>query len=228
MIWTIRHLRKRPPWRKYYDKIAADLGYSRYDKFWQWENRAKIYLYRTHEEFLRATGKHKWVYGTAFYNERKIITYRWNKGFLHALLPHELAHLIFRDFVGFPISGGGIPLWIDEGVAQWEERDKRKLAAEMVKELVREGNYIPLSKLVLISVRDTEKNYMMARKFYIQAVSLVGYFIEEYGAAKFTLFCRQLRDEKSMNEALSFTYTNLIRDMKELEEKWIEYYGGGK
>jgi len=213
---------------KYYDRIAADLGYPRYDKFWQWENRVKIYLYRTHEEFLQATGKPKWVNGTAFYNEKKIVTYRWNKGFLHGLLPHELTHLIFRDFVGFPASGGGIPLWIDEGVAQWEERDKRKLVAKIVKELIKEGDYIPLSELVLINVADTEKNYAIVRKFYVQSVSLVGYLMNKYSAAKFTLFCRQLRDGKSVNEALSFTYTNSIRNINELEEKWIEYYKGGR
>jgi len=29
---------------EYYNKIAADLGFTRYD-FWLWENRASIYIY---------------------------------------------------------------------------------------------------------------------------------------------------------------------------------------
>jgi hypothetical protein len=59
---------------RYYDKIASDLGYSRYDNFWQWDDRAKIYIYRNQEEFVRATGKKSWIYGTAIYNERTIIS----------------------------------------------------------------------------------------------------------------------------------------------------------
>ncbi|MBL7155671.1 MAG: hypothetical protein ISS90_00835 [Candidatus Omnitrophica bacterium] len=208
---------------KYYNKIASDLGYSRYDKFWQWENRVKIYIYPTREDFVESTGiERQWANGMANYEKKEIISYKWSKGFTESLLPHELTHLIFRDFVGFT---GKIPLWLDEGVAQWEEK-ARGHAIKIVKNLIKDGNYIPVRRLMAMDVRH-EDNYELARNFYAQATTLVGYLIEEYGGIKFSLFCRQLRDGKSVDEALSFVYANSIRSVDELEKKWLKYYGGG-
>lgn len=207
---------------RYYEKIASDLGYSRYDNFWQWDNRAKIYIYRNREEFLKATGKKEWIYGTAIYNERKIISYRWSKGFFDVLLPHELSHLIFRDFVGFK---GNVPLWLDEGIAQWEEAGRRKWAVHMVRSLIRKKEFIPLAELTRLNL-NSENDFTVSAKLYAQAVTLVGYLIEKYGPTKFGQFCRALRDGKSMDEALSFAYTDSIRDINELEKGWIKYYGG--
>ena len=212
---------------KYYNKIAADIGYSRYDNFWRWDNRAKIYIYRTHEDFMRATGKEPWIYGVVRYHKKEIISYEWSAGFLDSLLPHEIAHLVFRDFVGFPAAGGkGIPLWLDEGVAQWEEEARRTKSVEAVKKLIKDKSYIPIAELMGTDVR-TKSDYELSSKFYAQAITLVGYMIKEYGPSKFNLFCRQLRDGKSVNAALSFVYTNSIPNIKSLEEKWIKYYGGG-
>ena len=208
---------------KYYEKIALDLGYSRYDNFWQWEKRAKIYVYRDRDEFLKATGAQEWSTGFANYSKREIISYAHNPKFLERLLPHELTHLIFRDFVGFK---GEVPVWLDEGVAQWEEEDKRKMAVALLKGYISTSQIIPLSRLTQMNIAQ-ESNAEVSRKFYVEAVTLVGFLIEKYGESKFTLFCRQLRDGANINEAISFTYSDSIQDMGELEKEWIKYYGGG-
>ncbi len=208
---------------KNYNRIASDLGYSRYDNFWQWDKRAKIYIYKDQAEFLFAIGKREpWIHGVAIYDKREIISYGRNIDFLNKLLPHELAHLIFRDFVGFK---GEVPLWLDEGVAQWEEAARRAWAIGFVKKLVRSGEFIPLAELTRIG-SGSEKDPVLSAKLYAQAVTLVGYLIEKHGATKFALLCRQLRDGKSIDEALSFVYTDSISNMSELEKVWIKYYGG--
>lgn len=207
---------------KYYDKIASDLGYSRYDNFWQWDNRAKIYIYRNQAEFLKATGKKSWVYGTAIYNERTIISYRWSQGFFDILLPHELSHLIFRDFIGFK---GAVPLWLDEGISQWEEAGRRKWAIYTVRNLIDKGEYIPLAELTNVGL-NSENDFTLSAKLYAQAVTLVGYLIGKYGPTKFGQFCRALRDGKNIDDALSFAYTDSIRNISELEREWLKYYGG--
>ena len=207
---------------RYYQRIAADLGYARFDNFWQWENRAKIFIYRNQAEFSKATGKQAWIHGTALYGKKEIVSYQWGKGFLEMLLPHELCHLIFRDFVGFK---GEIPLWLDEGVAQWEETGRRQWALEKVKELVAKKEYIPLGELMRLG-SESENDPVVSAKLYAQAVSLVGYLIETYGPSKFVLFCQQLRDGKNMNTALSFAYTGSLRNSEELEMKWTQHYGG--
>ena len=72
----------------------------------------------------------------------------------------------------------------------------------------------------------SENDAVLSAKLYAQAVTLVGYLIESYGSAKFTLFCRQLRDGKTVDESLSFAYADSIPDIGVLEKKWLSYYGG--
>lgn len=208
---------------KYYNKIASNLGYSRYDKFWLWENRVKIYIYRSREEFIVGEGIPRgWATGVARYDKKSIASYQRSEGFFDSFLPHELTHLIFRDFVGLNEK---IPLWIDEGVAQWQEKFKREQAIEIVRGLIEKRNFIPIDRFMVMDIRkETDKD--MARSFYVQSITLVGYLIKKYGGGKFTLFCRQLRDGKGVDEALSFVYVNSICNIEELEEKWVEYYGG--
>ncbi|MEM4155647.1 MAG: hypothetical protein QXQ38_02855, partial [Archaeoglobaceae archaeon] len=84
---------------KYYQEIAVDLGYPRYKEFWLWDKRVKIYIYPDQEAFLKATGQPSWSHGVAEYATKKISSFLGSKDFLDSVLPHEIAHLIFRDFV---------------------------------------------------------------------------------------------------------------------------------
>lgn len=211
---------------RYYRKIASDLGYSRYDKFWQWDDRVKIYIYPDHEQFLKGEGiPRAWAQGVAKYDEKTIASFRWNENFLTSLVPHELTHLIFRDFVGFPASGGGIPLWIDEGVAQWEEKAKKAEAKEIARQIIKTHGYIPIRRLTTLDVRGVDDT-ALAGIFYAQSISVVGFLIEEYGGRRFTQFCRNLRDGKSVDASLSSAYGNSMSSVEDLERKWVKHYGG--
>ena len=208
---------------QYYNTVASDLGYSRYDSFWQWDKRVKIYIYRTAEEFRKAAGISKeWPVGMARYKEKEIISYKWSAGFVESLLPHEITHLVFRDFVG---DKNNIPLWLEEGVAVREEEGRRPGDIELVKKLVREKSYIAIELLTKMDIRN-EPNAEAARKFYAEAVSIVNFLMEKYGVSRFTLFCRQLRDGRSIDEAISSVYTGYMGNMGDLEKRWVEYYEG--
>ena len=226
----------------YYSRIASDLNYPRYSEFWTWDRRVKIYIHPNLESFLKATGQPQWSRGMADYNNKRIISYAWSGGFLESLLPHEIAHLIFRDFVGFKSE---IPLWLDEGVAQWAEEAKRRESQRIINDLFAKNSLISLSDMMRLDVRnikDSEKMSLRALRakdaepgllflsgdklvniYYVQAVSLVGYLIERHGTESFTVFCRQLRDGKSLEEALRAGYPLHIRNIQELENKWREY-----
>ena len=202
-----------------YQQIAFDLGYVRYDNFWQWDNRVKIFIFPDKDSYLKATGQPSWSSGCADHFKREILGFSNSKGFLNEILPHEIAHLIFRDFVGFK---GKIPLWLDEGVAQWQERSKRRIVKYLVLKQYIDEKFIPLAHLTKMDIRNLQ-DAEIVQNFYVEALSLVGFIIEKYGTDRFTQFCRQLRDGKSLNEALSFTYPTDINSMNELEKKWIEY-----
>jgi hypothetical protein len=202
----------------YYNRIADDLGYPRYSNFWQWDNRVKIYVHPTEEEFQHATGRPGWTKGVAYYDTKSIVTYAWSEGFLDALLPHEITHLIFRDFVGFK---GEIPLWLDEGVAQWQETKKREAAREIAFYLVRSGKHYPLRELAGMDVRFSQDDETV-QYFYMQSVSLVDYLIRKHGTSGFTVFCRALRDGKSLDAALKSAYPHSLPDLETLEARWVQ------
>ncbi len=204
---------------EYYKKIADELGYERYSNFWQWDHRVKIYVYPSRDMFLQHTGQENWSSGAASYKEKEIWTYNWGEGFLEDLLPHEITHLIFRDYVGFK---GEIPLWLDEGVAQWQESSKRGVVARLMKSVLQEGKAYSLKELTESDIRHV-KDGARVTIFYMEAISLVSYLVNEQGRDNFIAFCRQLRDGKSLDEALRFTYPTTIRNLDDLEEAWKKF-----
>ena len=230
----------------YYNRISSDLGYARYSEFWTWDKRVKIYIYPDKDSFLKASGEQNWSEGMADYKKKEIVSYAWKQGFLESLLPHELAHLIFRDFVGFK---GEVPLWLDEGVAQWAEEAKRKYVKEISRQLYREDTLLSLSDMMSLNIRNiSDKDGVHIRSartkdnkegvlflsgnnlvnvFYVQAVSLVGFLVEKYGGSSFIDFCRQLRDGKSLEDALRSAYTGSVGSLQELEDKWRRHLGEG-
>lgn len=226
----------------YYAQIASDLGYARYSEFWTWGNKVKIYIYPDHASFMEATGQPEWSQGMADYLKKEIIGYFGSKGFEDSILPHEMTHLIFRDFVGFK---GEVPLWLDEGVAQWHEKVRREEVRRMTKDLYEKDSLLSIKDMMKLDVRnikykDTvyirpiktksgEKGVLflsgdsLISTYYLQAVSLVDFLISAYGTDTFTHFCRQLRDGKPLEEALGFAYPTYIRNLDELELEWKKY-----
>ena len=206
---------------EYYNKIAGDLGYARHSNFWAWDKRVKIYIYPDSDSYLSYATTHghpTWSVGLADYAKKEIISYVQSRGFLDGVLPHEITHLIFRDYVGQK----DIPIWIDEGVAQWEEKGKRRLIKIKMRELLRYHEPIPIERMMTLNIGRID-NETIVELFYVEAVSLVDFLITEHGADNFIFFCRQLRDGKDVNEALKFAYPLSIRDVNMLQNKWIEY-----
>ena len=226
----------------YYVQIASDLGYPRYSEFWTWDKRVKIYIYPDRASYLKASNQPTWSQGMADYTNKQILSYAHSQEFVDSILPHEIAHLIFRDFVGFK---GGVPVWLDEGVAQWAELRKRKIVKAVSKDLLAGGSLFSVADMVNLdirkvaegdtieihSIRDKEKNRkllsldggIVVRTYYIEAVSLVEFLINRFGGTAFTDFCRQLRDGKGLEEALRFAYSTRINSIEELENMWLEY-----
>ena len=222
---------------EYYKSISSDLGYVRYSGFWKWENRVKIYIYPDHASYIKASGRPEWSRGVADYYKKHILSYLWSENFLEVLLAHELAHLIFRDFVGFK---GEVPLWLDEGVAQWEEKKYREARKRTIREAANKSDIFSLKDLMTIDTRKIQSNdnvkvrgidgkyrsfkgEVFVQSYYLQAFSLVGFLIEKHHADKFVIFCRQLRDGKSIAQTIQYVYPTQMRTLDEMEKQWVEY-----
>lgn len=226
---------------EYYGKIADDLRYSRYSKFWSWENRVKIYIYPDKKAYLSSTNSPEWTEGLANYDNNLIASYAGSNDFLENILPHEIAHLIFRDFVGFK---GQVPVWLEEGVAQWWTKGvKNRSIQTQTKELFDRDALMSIEDITAFDPRKVQalpyvkkvtakdgkpaiiilKGDQLISTFYLQAASLVGFMRERYGPDRFARFCRELRDGKSLDKSLSSAYADYFTDAAGLEKAWRNF-----
>lgn len=207
----------------YYTKITLDLGLSHVIKrdhvLWLWDKRCRIYLYPDRQAYLQATGAPRWSGGVARYRERLISSFMGAESFLDSTLPHELAHLLFREYIGF--DNPHVPRWLDEGVAQYAEVSRRRSSLDIMRQWVRQDTYIPLAQLQHLPVNDVHGG--VAQVFYTQAVTLVHFFLESYGSRRFIEFCSNLRDGSRIERALRFATAGSIRSLDELEDAWLRF-----
>lgn len=152
--------------------------------------------------------------------------------------------------MGFPTRGGSafgrkgeIPLWLDEGVAQWSEEVKREKIKRFIKDAFYKKILIPFREMMGLDVREVKKDdtvcipsydfkkrpKLLALKgktllnlYYAQSASLIGFLIEKYGINNFATFCRNLRDGKSVDEAIRSAYPYFFKNLEDLEKRWYE------
>jgi len=199
-----------------YNSITEDLGFSRFN-FWTWDNRAKIYLFNNQEEYKKETNAADWSAGEAAVGSKTIMTFVTAPGFLDNILPHELAHIIFNEMVGF--NNPAVPLWLNEGVASYQEKDISLVKADLSGKL-KQGKFINLDELSRTEVSGS-KDRAKVELFYAESYSLVKYLISEFGKDRFVFFCQNLRDDKNLATALSKTYS--FTGMEDFESGWKEY-----
>lgn len=208
----------------YYDKIAAQIGYSRYQNFWTWDDRAKIIIYPDQKTFSEKTGAPAWTNGFVVrdynrYHTRLIVTYTQEADFLEGILPHEISHLILRDFLG---PHKKIPKWFDEGIAQLQEKNKALEADRVMKTLVQENKYLPLKDLVEYKIQE-EKESLKVTMFYAESISVIHFLIAKYGSAEFGELCRNFKEDQNFESALKDAYLNTFSSLEDLEKKWLSY-----
>ena len=66
----------------------------------------------------------------------------------------------------------------------------------------------------------------LVNTYYLEAVSMVGFLMEKYGGERFAVFCRELRDGASLEDALRSAYST-IHTIKDFEDRWKEYLNEG-
>jgi len=202
---------------RYYNEITKTLGFTRY-KGWTWDDRAKIYIYNDQEHYVQNSRMMHWSSGTASTRAKIIRTFPAAHGFFDSTLPHELGHIILREFVGFKAR---LPQWFEEGVAMYVEIAKRWGANEDVKKAIEEGRFIPLSQLThtrLTSRSDKD----LIDLYYAESASVIYYLIEELGEYRFVQFCRKLEKGGPFDWALESSYVR-FKTVEDLNEAWVNY-----
>ena len=201
----------------YYKEITRRLGFTRY-KDWSFDDRAKIYIYQDKMDYLTSAKQAGWSVGAVDIRKKIIRTFPLAHGFFDTTLPHELGHIIFREFVGIDTA---LPRWLDEGVAMFQEKARRWGSDDVVKKAIEEDRFIPLKKLTRLKLKRSVNNEDV-ELFYAEAASVVYYMIKELGEHRFARFCRMLKEGQSFERALKENYSR-IETVEDLNKLWIKY-----
>lgn len=199
---------------QYYGSITEELGFTRFDDFWTWDKRCKIYIYATAKEYQFGTGRPSWSVGSVDIVARTINTFNYEKSFLETILPHEMTHLIFREFVGYVF----LPLWLDEGMACFEEKANIEERLVVAEGLVRSGMYMSIAKLNQIN----QRNLVMPNIFYSESASIIHFLFQKYGNDKFVDFCRMMRDTKG-DWQLCLKEVYKFRNLDDMDKEWTAF-----
>lgn len=205
---------------RYYNELTEKLKLVRYD-YWTWDKRAKIYLYPDQETYMKETHQPSWSGGVAAYDQKTIWTFPREAGFFDSLLPHEIGHIVLREAIG----ARRVPLWFEEGIASYLEQAKRYGAERRVLESLKDGSFIPLTRLSSMDVGDLQSPLVDVQLFYAEAVSVINYMMDKFGVEKFGYLFRKIRDGLSFDDALAYTYFD-IRSTEDLAEFWENYLKG--
>lgn len=201
----------------YYNDITRQLGFVRY-KGWTWDERAKIYIYDDGDHFRQDATDLSWSSGVALTHRKIIRTFPSAHGFFDSTLPHEMGHLILREFLG---PKAQVPVWFEEGVASYQEKARRFGADAQVREAIKDGTFIPLNELSLMrpNKRTDPKKVNL---FYAEAASVVRYLITEFGRQRFTNFCRKLQTGKPFDWAFKSAYVR-FKTIDKLNIEWLRH-----
>jgi hypothetical protein len=203
---------------EYYDEITNDFGFNRFN-FWTWDNRAKIYLFDNQDEYRQANSNLDWSAGLVTVNNKSIQSYLTAPGLKDNILAHEMAHIIFREMVGF--NNPAVPLWLEEGVAAFQERrSKNQPVNRYLADKIKTNTFMSLSQLNSFNLMQV-KDKQLIELFYFESYSLLDYLITEFGKDKFVLFCQYLRDYRDLTRALRSAYS--FDSLLKLESSWKAY-----
>ena len=209
-------------------EISRALGIS---EIGAWRPRCGIYIYDNRTAYLRGSGASPWSSGRS-----KVETVRKFRGQdeyvdkvvrsiyayekvsykdLFSVISHELAHAVFGDAVG---PSSAIPLWLDEGVANFVQEDGMDDYRKIVKKQVKRGGNVPLAVLF------SEKEYPDERiQFYAESASVVDMMIDTFGNVPFLVFARLVTGGAPSVRALNDAYSSFTGSVDEFEDKWKAY-----
>jgi len=206
---------------QYYKDIAEDLGFMRY-KGWSWDDRASIYIFDDQEDYIKTGRNAGWSHGMTSPRDKVIRTFPTAHGFFDSTLPHELTHIIFREFIGFKAQ---VPAWFEEGVAMNQEKAKRWGAHDAVRKAIAEGTFKNLDELTITHLRYNASRDLVDL-FYAESASAVNFLISEYGDQRFVRFCRKLKDGDPFAWALESVYVR-FKNVDDLNEAWVKFLTNG-
>lgn len=181
------------------------------------ERPVKIYIYANAQDLKGSMiFPQEWTGGVAFtrYGIVAIGIVPTNIDWGSRVIAHELTHLVIHQMTFSPY--GGLPTWLDEGLAMNAEGELGAVFATLLGKAVDKGNLISVRSLSSPFSAFAEESSLA----YAQSYSLVEFLSNSYGQQKmFELLCT-FKEGSGYDEALVRVYGF---DMDGLDGLWRDY-----
>ncbi|MDR0676656.1 MAG: hypothetical protein LBF97_06420 [Elusimicrobiota bacterium] len=197
---------------KAYDFIIKDLDYM----FYIISKKIKIYIYKNQRDYVRKTGINGWAAGHADIRRNTIYSFE-QENLLENVLVHELTHLIFDSYMGYPRSMS--INWLHEGLAVYEDKQFLKKKWNL-KDLKKTSP--PHLKEIFKTHTGLETNESKISIWYIQVGTIIA-FLFSLDRTGFKIFCENLKKYKNVEVALNATYPWDFKTVNELDKKWRKW-----
>ena len=126
---------------------------------------------------------------------------------IRKLIQHELTHAFVLD-----LSKMKCPTWLNEGIAQYEENKVKAIDLSVLRDAVQTKALIGIDKFISQDV-STETEASKAQLFYLQAFSMVSYFVEHSRFYNLKQLLIELGNGASFPEAFEKVFGRTYRDM---------------
>lgn len=209
---------------KYYRYLLKKLKYGG-----MLRKKCRIYIYKHKDDYLKVFRDENidlsWSAGVHFdkrYIGYPLICSYLQEDLLARILPHELTHAIFKEFVFGTRNEKylSIPLWLDEGMAVYMQEKSDYKA--ITKTAIIEGDYIRLKDLFSLEIYPEDDKELVY--FYAQAPSLVDFLLTKSSGDKFLSLAKNLTfSNESSEEVFTKVYYGAIKDIEHLQSLWIDY-----
>ena len=198
------------------------IRHSGVSRFAPWKTKAIIVLYKNHSEYVKETGQPGWSGGTAGIvthgplTHRAIYLYEGAPNLFSNILPHEITHLVFMQIMG---AKANIPLWLNEGLAVYEQKDKGRSLKIIAARNMKKNGYIKLDALIKYEKVPEGKTEL----FYGASAGLVEYLFVVLSRTCYVKMISLLKQGASSYEAFRWAYGKAFKSFSSMERSWKKY-----
>lgn len=192
--------------RECYRQISQDFG--------TYFNHKITVLFYSKDEFHSVTGQSAWVNGLY---DGKIRLPSYRQGFreldLRATVTHEMTHA-FVTFLG----GMNTPVWIQEGLAQYEQNKVVPVDTSILRAAVRTRSLMPLSRILSEKLQMDKMDPLEVALFYQESFMIVKYMVDRFQMYRLKEVLAKFKEGKPAEQAIEEV---LGLSTLQLEKDWL-------